>query len=104
MSAIILVTHNSRTPAVTAVGRLLAGPPVTRVVLVDNGSEDGTADAVRGRYPTATVIELGNLTDWTVAERAGRAFAGPEAPVVWLNEAVHMAEVAEADEPELVGV
>lgn len=101
MTSLILITHNSLDPAIASLDRLTREQPAARVVVVDNGSDDGTADVVRERFPSVAVVQLGNETDWAVAERAGRAFAGPDAAVVWLNEASRMVAV---DVPELVGV
>jgi GT2 family glycosyltransferase len=35
-----------------------AGPVTVETILVDNGSRDGTADAVRGRFPGTKVVHL----------------------------------------------
>jgi GT2 family glycosyltransferase len=42
-----------------ALAELLALPERPPVVVVDNGSRDGTPDAIRARFPTVTVIALG---------------------------------------------
>lgn len=57
--AIIIVNWNRRadTLACLASLRQLTYPNVT-IMLVDNGSTDGTADAVREAFPQITVIEL----------------------------------------------
>jgi GT2 family glycosyltransferase len=51
-----MITHNRRDEAVRSVGRLLALPEQPRVVVVDNGSRDGTAAALRAAHPRAEVI------------------------------------------------
>lgn len=62
----LLTCHNRRALTLTCVGRLLrqelpAGAHLG-VVLVDDGSTDGTADAVRGAFPEVRVLEgPGNL-------------------------------------------
>ncbi|MEO2090106.1 MAG: hypothetical protein ABGY75_11490, partial [Gemmataceae bacterium] len=71
------------------------------LVVVDNGSDDGTSDAVRDRFPSVPLVQLGLATDWAVAERAGRAFApGDDCCVVWLND--ERAAAVPAAEPEVV--
>jgi GT2 family glycosyltransferase len=55
---VVVITYERREEALTAVGRLLALPERPPVVLVDNGSTDGTADAVRARYPAVDVVAL----------------------------------------------
>jgi GT2 family glycosyltransferase len=54
----VVITWNRREEALTAVGRLLALPERPHVVLVDNGSSDGTARAVARTYPEVDVVAL----------------------------------------------
>lgn len=54
---VVVITHDRKAEAVTSVGRLLALPERPHVVVVDNGSTDGTAEAVRVAHPAAQVIE-----------------------------------------------
>ena len=59
---VVVITHQRRVEALEAVGRLLDLPERPPVVLVDNGSTDGTAAAVRARHPGVDVVALaGNL-------------------------------------------
>jgi GT2 family glycosyltransferase len=55
---VVVITYQRRTEALATVARLVALPERPPVVLVDNGSADGTAEAVRARFPTVTVIAL----------------------------------------------
>ena len=55
---VVVITHERRDEALAAVGRLLDLPERPRVVLVDNGSTDGTAAAVRRRHPSVDVVAL----------------------------------------------
>ncbi|MCU7727105.1 glycosyltransferase [Actinoplanes sp. KI2] len=57
---VVVITHQRRDEALTAVKRLLALPEQPPVVLVDNGSTDGTADAVRKLFPQVDVVALAN--------------------------------------------
>jgi GT2 family glycosyltransferase len=56
--SVVVITWQRRDEAVAAVGRLLALPERPHVVLVDNGSTDGTAEAVRAAHPEAEVVRL----------------------------------------------
>ncbi len=86
MSSIVLIAHNSRTRLLDAIDRLSADRPKPHLVVVDNGSDDGTSDAVRDQFPFVPLVQLGVETDWTVAERAGRAFVPDDCCVVWLGD------------------
>ncbi|SOD99281.1 glycosyltransferase family 2 protein [Blastococcus haudaquaticus] len=54
--AVVVITHQRRGELVQALDRLLALPEKPRVVVVDNGSTDGTADAVRTRFPQVELV------------------------------------------------
>jgi len=55
---IVVITHQRRAEALNAVARLTTLPEQPPVVLVDNGSTDRTADAVRQRFPQVDVLAL----------------------------------------------
>jgi GT2 family glycosyltransferase len=56
---VVVITYERRDEALASAGRLLQLPEQPRVIVVDNGSTDGTADAVRERYPSIEVVALG---------------------------------------------
>jgi GT2 family glycosyltransferase len=53
----VICTHDRRERLLATLGRLRALESPPPVVVVDNASTDGTAAAVRGRYPDVAVIE-----------------------------------------------
>jgi GT2 family glycosyltransferase len=57
---VVIITYQRRDEALGAVERLTGLPEQPPIVLVDNGSTDGTADAVRERFPQVDVLAL----DW----------------------------------------
>lgn len=59
--AVVVITHNRRDEVVANLQRLAELPERPRVVVVDNGSSDGTSDAVRTAHPwTHLVVLAGN--------------------------------------------
>jgi GT2 family glycosyltransferase len=57
--AVVVITRNRRGDLVEALARLVALPERPRVVVVDNGSDDGTPAAVAQRFPQVELIALG---------------------------------------------
>jgi len=58
-TGVVLVTHDTRDEVLGALASLVEHPGP--VVVVDAGSRDGTADAVRSLHPDVRVLELGNV-------------------------------------------
>ncbi|GAB3325470.1 glycosyltransferase [Geodermatophilus aquaeductus] len=54
--AVVVITHQRRDEVLVALARLLELPERPHVVVVDNGSTDGTAEAVRERFPAAELV------------------------------------------------
>jgi GT2 family glycosyltransferase len=54
--AVVVITHQRREELLLALARLLGLPEGPRVVVVDNGSTDGTAEAVRRQFPQVELI------------------------------------------------
>ena len=54
--AVVVITHQRRDEVLLALSRLRALPEQPQVVVVDNGSTDGTADAVRTGHPWVELI------------------------------------------------
>ncbi len=57
-TSVVVITRDRRPELMETLARLLALPERPPVVLVDNDSSDGTADAVEQRYPTVDVVRL----------------------------------------------
>lgn len=55
--SVVLITHNRRDEVLDTLGRLVRLPERAPVIVVDNGSSDGTAAAIRTRYPQVDLIE-----------------------------------------------
>src|SRR5436309_3600337 len=54
--AVVMITYNRREEALRTLVRLTALPEKPRIVVVDNGSSDGTAAAVAERFPEVEVL------------------------------------------------
>jgi N-acetylglucosaminyl-diphospho-decaprenol L-rhamnosyltransferase len=57
--AVVVITFNRRREADAALSRLESLPEQPQVVLVDNGSTDGTAEMVRERHPKTCLLTPG---------------------------------------------
>jgi GT2 family glycosyltransferase len=57
--AVVVITYNRRDELDVALQRLERLPEQPSVVVVDNGSTDGTGEMVRGRHPRVTLIQPG---------------------------------------------
>ncbi|PWJ53827.1 Glycosyltransferase, GT2 family [Quadrisphaera granulorum] len=68
-TGVVVITWQRREEALAAVARLLALPERPRVVVVDNGSTDGTAGALRRAHPAA--VTSGRLEVVALAHNAG---------------------------------
>jgi len=66
---------------------LALDPPAEHVLLVDNGSTDGTPDRVRGEFPGVEILSLGGNRYFAGGVNAGilRALAGGAGSVLLLN-------------------
>ncbi|MFL6138902.1 MAG: glycosyltransferase family 2 protein [Frankiaceae bacterium] len=56
--SVVIATRDRRDGVLTTVGRLRALPERPPVIVVDNASSDGTADAARAAHADATVLRL----------------------------------------------
>lgn len=71
--AIVIVSYNTRSDLENCLQSLHEHPPHAphEIVVVDNASRDGSADAVRARWPDVSVIALNSNTGFASANNAG---------------------------------
>ena len=87
---ILIPAHNRRTLTVACLATLRANGDLAEcgVIVVDDGSGDGTGDAVRAEFPEAVVLRGDGNLFWTGAiALAMREAAGRDAGTLfWLND------------------
>jgi GT2 family glycosyltransferase len=71
--SIVIVSFNTRADLERCLESLFSAPPAIPhdVVVVDNASSDGSAGAVRARWPSVRVIEQSRNTGFSAANNAG---------------------------------
>ena len=71
--AIVIVSFNTRRDLHACLQSLHAAPPdlTHAIVVVDNGSSDGSASAVRTAWPAVHVVEMGRNAGFAAATNAG---------------------------------
>lgn len=84
--AIVVVSYNTREKTLACLDSIPRGdaPTPPHVVVVDNGSSDGSAQAIREAHPEATVIEAGDNLGFARGVNRGVA-AASERYVLLLN-------------------
>ena len=87
---IIIPVHNRKATTLTCLERLQQNGELARysVVVVDDGSEDGTADAIATDYPEVTVLQGDGNLWWTGAITKGMEYAYEQGAnfFIWLND------------------
>ncbi|MFI6104671.1 glycosyltransferase family 2 protein [Streptomyces sp. NPDC051310] len=58
-TTVVVITHNRREELLRTLGELARLPERPPVIVTDNASTDGTADAVRSRHPKVTLLTPG---------------------------------------------
>lgn len=100
--AVLMCSYNRKARTLAALGALFAqqvpAPYQLQVFLVDDGSNDGTADAVTTFYPQVSLLHGNGQLYWNGAMRLAwqQALAQlPDAPAfIWLNDDVVLDEGA----------
>jgi GT2 family glycosyltransferase len=79
-ATVVIVTKNRREDVLRAVGSAVAQRPPVEVLILDDGSSDGTAEAVRGAYPEARVVRFDDSKGYIVRRNEAASLAS--APVL----------------------
>lgn len=87
---IIIPVHNRKNITLSCLEKLSISGEIDRyhVVVVDDGSTDGTSDSIQQHYPTVKVLQGDGNLWWTGAIRKGMEYAyehGAEY-FIWLND------------------
>jgi GT2 family glycosyltransferase len=71
--AVLIVSYNTRERTLACVRSVLAHPPAaaTEIVVVDNDSADGSADALELEFPTVRVVRSGGNLGFATAVNLG---------------------------------
>ena len=71
--AVVIVSYNTRDDLARTLDSLTSAPPSLshQVVVVDNASQDGSLDMVRGTYPHARAIDAGSNLGFSKANNIG---------------------------------
>ena len=90
--AVLITCHNRKAETVRCLQRLAAqvlrASVLLRVYLVDDGSTDGTAEAVLAAYPEVTLIRADGTLFWCNGMRLAWQHAAEASPdfYLWLND------------------
>ena len=71
--AIVIVSYNTKSDLENCLQSLHDHPPraTHEIVVVDNASRDGSVDAVRARWPAATIVPLNSNVGFAAANNVG---------------------------------
>lgn len=87
---LLIPVHNRKATTLACLERLHAIDALThyRLVIVDDGSTDGTAEAVKAQYPDVTILSGDGQLWWTGAIAQGMRYAYYQGAThyIWLND------------------
>jgi N-acetylglucosaminyl-diphospho-decaprenol L-rhamnosyltransferase len=81
---VVIPTYNASELVLGCIARLVSGDGDQRIIVVDDASTDGTADAVRAAHPDVTIVRLEEQRGLAYAFNRG-AEAGDGELVLFLN-------------------
>ncbi len=87
---IIIPVHNRKKITLTCLQQLKDNGDLDQysVIVVDDGSTDGTAEAIRNQFPTITILYGDGNLWWTGAIKMGMEYALKQKAdyIIWLND------------------
>ena len=98
---VVIVSYNTRDLICACVASVQGGGgPGSRIIVVDNASEDGTVEAVRAAFPDVTVIPMGRNAGFGAANNRGFR-SGTSEFVLFLNPDTEVREERDTDACEV---
>lgn len=86
--SVVILNYNGRKFIEACVGSVLAQDyPDMEIIVVDNGSSDGSSDVIRERYPQVRLIETGRNLGFAAGNNVGIRWAKGEYIVILNNDA-----------------
>jgi GT2 family glycosyltransferase len=85
--SVVILNYNGRKFIETCIDSVLAQDyPDIEIIVVDNGSEDGSNDVIRQRYPQVRIVETGKNLGFAAGNNLGIRLAAGEYIVVLNND------------------
>jgi GT2 family glycosyltransferase len=72
---VLVLSFNGKADTLACVASLVEGSPEAHVVVIDNGSRDGTQEAVASRWPAVTILQTGSNLGFTGGMNHGLSWA-----------------------------